>query len=152
MDKHWKYFKYVLRHKYYVAWAGLRLGVPLWQLIVHDLSKLRPREWFPYVDFFYGGALTEQVEDAFNMAWNYHQKANPHHWQFWILREDDGVNLVYIEMPDKYVREMIADWVGAGMALGKRNLKGWYAENQYKQLMHPCTRTLVSYYVNRWEY
>ena len=39
MLPHLRYLSYVLRHKWYVLWAGLWLGVPLWRLLIHDWSK-----------------------------------------------------------------------------------------------------------------
>lgn len=53
MIKHIKYLVYLLKHKWFVLIAGLKIGVPLWRLLVHDLSKFRPSEWFPYTEFFY---------------------------------------------------------------------------------------------------
>lgn len=62
MRAHLRYLRYVLLHKWYVARAGLALGVPhdtsalrwFWRMLVHDLSKFRPSEWRPYVASFYG--------------------------------------------------------------------------------------------------
>lgn len=36
MHFHLRYLSYVLRHKWYVAVAGIALGVPLWRLVLHD--------------------------------------------------------------------------------------------------------------------
>jgi hypothetical protein len=44
---HFKYLSYITRHKWFVLQVGLRIQVPLGNLLVHDLSKLRPREWLP---------------------------------------------------------------------------------------------------------
>jgi len=49
-------------------------------------------------------------------------------------------------MPPKYVREMIADWVGAGMAIsGRKDPNPWYKKNKDKMLLHKDTRQLVEY-------
>jgi hypothetical protein len=123
MSEHLRYASYIVRHKWFVLVAGRKIGTPFWRLIVHDLSKLRPREWSPYVEFFYGKASDEAeasaAQDAFDRAWLFHQHSNPHHWQFWILREDDGGEKV-LPMPRKYVYEMVADWMGAGRAITGR--------------------------------
>lgn len=50
---YWKYFKYVLRHKWYVFLACLKYGL-IWRGIVHDLSKFKPDEFIAYARFFYG--------------------------------------------------------------------------------------------------
>ncbi len=107
--RHWKYLKYVLRHKWFVFVECLKLGVPIWFAIFHDWSKFLPSEWRAYADYFYGekvqaprnamitnseGKLvphmvaSDEVKADFNRAWNAHQKRNKHHWQYWLLRMD----------------------------------------------------------------
>lgn len=46
-------------------------------------------------------------------------------------------------MPDVYMREMLADWRGAGRALGKSNTWEWYADNKDKILLNPVTRAWI---------
>jgi hypothetical protein len=46
-------------------------------------------------------------------------------------------------MAETDVREMVADWMGAGRALGKPDTRGWYEANKDKQQLHPETRALV---------
>lgn len=149
---HWMYLKYVLRHKWFVLMAGLKLHVPLWQLIIHDWTKFLPSEWTPYVHYFYRKDLQEAemrqgmsdygvleaapygvfIEDRFNMAWNLHQKRNKHHWQYWVLMNDDGP-VWPMPIPDRYMREMVADWCGAGRAItGKWDVRTWYDKNKDK--------------------
>lgn len=99
MRAHLKYLSYVLRHKWYVFVACLSYGL-IWRGIIHDWTKFLPCEWFPYVDYFYGQKPTDmgatgynhqvnQDDTAFNRAWNHHQKANSHHWQYWLLTYDN---------------------------------------------------------------
>lgn len=171
MKKHWLYLKYVVRHKYFVFREGLRLDVPIIQLIAHDWTKFLPREWFPYADTFYGGPYRtheeifseptlvvsgvfirpdynekskEAVKDAFDRAWLAHQHASPHHHQHWVLRQDSGAVKV-LEMPEHFAREMVADWIGAGLAMGKGrgDAKEWYIRNQDCMLLHSATRAYV---------
>jgi len=154
MKAHWQYLKYLLRHKWFVLVAGTELHVSLWQLLTHDWSKFLPREWFPYVNYFYGtkddghslgrGGYFHKagVDLAFHRAWNHHQKRQPHHWQYWVLVKDDG-STVALPMPDKYLREMVADWKGAGRARGKPDTKAWYRKNRHKLKLHPDTQYYV---------
>ena len=159
MKAHWKYLQYVLCHKWYVFVACCKLGIPLAGL-VHDMSKFSPSEWFPYVDKFYGGKWPEQhygdmrnqldyaytqgwVDLRFDEAWNHHQKRNPHHHQYWVLREDSGLVKV-LDMPMRYRKEMLADWRGAGMAInGKDDTRNWYLKNRDRMLLHPDTREWI---------
>lgn len=137
--KHFRYLKYIVRHKWFVLVAGLKIGAPLWRLIVHDLSKFFPDEWIAYANFFYANGK----EPEFNVAWLYHQRRNKHHWQYWILREDCG-NVTPIEMPKKYVLEMVADWMGAGRAItGKWEAASWFEKNGEVMLLHEVTRSEV---------
>lgn len=148
---HWEYLKYVLRHKWYVLLAGLKLGVPLRQLVVHDWSKFLPSEWLPYARHFYGGAYSAGEHDArkaaFREAWLKHLHRSPHHHQYWLLREDSGVAFA-LEMPERFAREMVADWAGAGRAqLGDSwtpsEVVGWYEKNEEKMVLHTNTRSRV---------
>ncbi len=151
--KHLKYLSYVLRHKWYVFIECCKLGI-FWQGIVHDLSKFLPSEWFPYAEHFYGSKAkqwrdstgyykpTDTGDPAFDFAWLLHQKRNKHHWQWWILPEDEG-GIKIFPMPDKYRREMLADWRGAGRAQGKPDTKAWYFANKDKMQLHPETRAWI---------
>ncbi len=142
------YFRYLFRHKWHVFWASCRLGVPLRGLL-HDTSKFRPSELIPYARSFYDrdgsprGNRPEEIKLAFDQAWLLHQHRNPHHWQYWTLRKDDGT-LKVLPMPDKYIREMVADWVGAGLAQGHGNdVIPWYNKNKYSMILHSETRAKV---------
>lgn len=144
MPRHWQYFRYVLTHKWHVFWACLEYGVPLWIAILHDWDKFLPSEWFPYARTFYNkdGSKTYQEHPAFTVAWNQHQKINKHHWQYWYITWDRGESEA-LPMPDVYRREMLADWIGAGKALGKPNTWEWYEANKDKMKLHPDSRAWV---------
>lgn len=195
MKAHLQYLGYVVRHKWLVFVECCRLGIP-WQGLIHDWSKFLPSEWFSYVGYFYG----EKDEAAFDLAWLLHQKRNPHHWQWWVMNEDNPAaryciqaiqpevgpyylfdierqaqiaefglgfgckegtseavfaamldveralargSLKVLPMPDRYRREMLADWKGAGLAQGKPDTRAWYKANREKMLLHPETREWV---------
>jgi hypothetical protein len=152
--KHLRYIKYITRHRWFVFIACCKLGIP-WLGLIHDLSKYRPSEWLPYANYFYGNNSAknqaanknkrpEIVDDAaFDYAWLLHQKRNKHHWQFWMLPKDDGSNR-FLPMPEKYVKEMIADWTGAGMAIvGRKDWRPWYESNKNVIQLHPDTRARI---------
>lgn len=144
MSKHLKYAKYLFRHKWFVFLAGRKTGVALWRLIVHDWSKFLPSEWLPYANYFHGGVLKCMAAQArFDYAWLHHQKLNPHHWQYWVLREDSGATKL-LEIPPHFVREMVADWMGAGRAItGKWDSQAWYERNKEKILLYETSRSMV---------
>lgn len=150
---HLSYLKYVLRHKWFVFIASWHCEVSLWRAIIHDWSKFLPCEWTPYVRSFYNAngtkrewkTRTDADKEAFNRAWNHHQKANKHHWQYWLLTNDsDDPKHVALPMPEKYAREMVADWFGAGRAItGAWGAIDWYAKNKGKIILHEQTRNQV---------
>lgn len=158
--KHWKYLKYVIKHKWFVLCACCRRGL-VWQGIIHDWSKFLPSEWRPYAEFFYGPTKEDREQSVkilgydcypakvlqraeFDKAWLKHQHRSPHHYQHWILREDSG-KVIELEMPTKYALEMICDWEGAGRAItGKTGgTLAWYIKNRDNIKLHQDTRKLV---------
>lgn len=150
MRKYLEYISYLVRHKWFVAIECFRLKL-YWLGIVHDWSKILPDEFFPYARHdwaserdetgYYKAGFTS--DEAFDYAWLLHQKRNKHHWQWWILPEDnDRIRL--LEMPEKYVKEMICDWRGAGRAQhNPTSCWKWYQHNKNKMQLHPETRKLV---------
>lgn len=156
MTAHLQYLRYVLRHKWHVLRGCLRLGVPLWRALIHDWTKFTPAEWGPYVRRFAQGrgSQLDKASDPieFHMAWRHHWTRNPHHWEYWLpepvaLRQEDAQPL---PMPDTYVREMIADWHGAGMAQGQPDVAGWYRAHSHTMLLHPDTRRRVEVLLEAW--
>jgi hypothetical protein len=145
MKRHWQYLKYILRNKWFVLLACADCGVPFWRALMHDWHKFLPSEWFPYLNTFYAADGSSQYQETteFAEAWRKHQHRGKHHWQHWLLTWDRGVTEPLL-MPEVYVREMVADWWGAGRAIfGKWDAPGWYEKNKDKMLLAPETRDLV---------
>lgn len=146
------YFRKVLIHKWYVFLEGLKIHAPLYLLILHDWSKFLPDEFVAYAKTFNGiyryNERPKEYVDAFDKAWLIHQHRNKHHWQYWFLVQDSD-SPVCVEMPVRYVYELVADWKGAGRAYGKTsrgdnpNTRDWYLERKNKIMLHPNTRVLV---------
>ena len=85
-----------------------------WQGLVHDLSKYSPTEFWRGVRFWTGKAsphVGERKEYGYSEAWLHHHNKNKHHAEYWV----DIVNgeSEPIEMPFKYLVEMICDRVAA---------------------------------------
>jgi len=141
---------YLFGHKWYVFLECRAAGIG-WLGIIHDLSKFLPDEFIPYVRHDWDGEKddvgyckpADTGDEAFDYAWLLHQKRNKHHWQWWVLPEDDGGTKV-LEMPSKYRREMLCDWRGAGRAQGYGdNTKEWYQKNRDRMRLHPRTREWI---------
>lgn len=91
----------------------------------------------------YALATVRGETDTPSGAWLLHQHRNPHHWQHWIIRQDRG-KVKVLPMPDEFVREMVADWIGAGIAQGHGNdVLPWYEKNKGLMTLHPETRLKV---------
>lgn len=146
MRRHWAYGWYVLRHKVFVYLAARKLGLGFWQSFVHDWSKFLPDEWIAYAHTFYGSDGKSQPyrkTDRFFRAWLKHIHRNPHHWQHWLLMLDTG-QMTTLEMPRHFIVEMVADWVGAGIAIkGEIEVRQWYETHHDSYQFHPNTRLLV---------
>lgn len=140
-----EYIKYILRHKYFVYKAGKSIGCGTYRLLMHDMSKFLPLEFKTYARTFYkeDGLGQYNPSKEFNHAWLVHQKRNKHHWQYWLLQNDDGP-LYPLEIPSEYVEEMVADWAGAGKAItGDWEIHSWYKMNKEKIKLHENTRIHV---------
>lgn len=150
MKRHLAYLIYLLRHKWFVAVAGRKLKLSWWRILTHDLSKFRPSEWFPYARTFYDSTGRKQYNESseFDVAWLKHQHRNSHHWQYWLLRQDDG-GFKNIEMRYMDIIEMVSDWMGAGRAItGRWEVQQWYEKNNTKMSLHQNTKMKVEKILN----
>lgn len=144
---HLRYLRYIMRHKYFVFRAGLVVGgIPLVRLLWHDWSKFTPAEWFPYAEHFYGpdrGKPNRPSNPFFVKAWLHHVHLNPHHWNHWCLVGNSG-KMKPLDMPETYIREMVADWMGAGKGIDNTyDPTDWWEENEVMVEMTMNTRRRV---------
>lgn len=111
------------------------------QLKSHDYSKFLDKEYKAYDDYFYG-TKTQAVKEAFNYAWLHHIHNNPHHWQYWVLiNDEDGT--VALEMPENYVYEMICDhWAFSHKSGNLYEIFAWYEAHKKNMILHWTTRKL----------
>lgn len=122
------------------------------RIMSHDTSKDSTEEYTAYDRYFYpeanGVTLDKEINEAFDYAWLHHIHLNPHHWQYWILREDNG-GTKPIEMPKEYAVEMVCDWWGFSWADGKLfEVFDWYDVNKENIILHPDTRKFVEELLN----
>lgn len=117
-----------------------------WQICFnHDKSKDDPEEYNAYDKYFYGGNQSYKVVQDFRFAWLRHIHHNPHHWQYWILINDDpDEGEIIMEMPHMCIIEMICDWWA--FSWSKDNLYeifDWYEKHKGYMMLHEDTRDLV---------
>lgn len=145
MKRYLAYLMYVLKHKYYVFTVGWKMRLPLWNCITHDLSKLRPSEFFPYARCFYlknGTPRTSDFPDI-RWAWLCHQKRNKHHWQYWVLFNDNStIEVLHMKFP--YAREMVVDLIASGKSIPNGKSAGdYYLSIRDNIIMHADTKAVV---------
>lgn len=116
---------------------------PEWQIeYAHDQSKFDPEEYAAYDAYFYGGNRSFSVVNEFRKAWLTHIHRNPHHWQHWILINDDPEEgVIIMEMPYNHLLEMICDWWAfSWVASDLKLIFSWYNEHKNHIKLHSKTR------------
>lgn len=124
------------------------------QGILHDCDKFMLDVIVPYSNYFFGpGRNPEEIrgktkyydpvymtEFGFDKAIFKHFHRSFHHWQSYVICNNDGSPVAF-EIPEKYLIEMLCDWVGAGRAQKNGiDTKDWYMMNKDKMVLHPTTR------------
>lgn len=110
-------------------------------VILHDKSKYSIEEYYAYDEYFYGDRNNEK---EFNYAWLHHQNHNPHHWQYWLLVNDDEGKLEALDIPLEYIIEMILDWWSFSWKQGNLfEIFKWYDNNKNNMILSDKTRTKV---------
>lgn len=124
------------------------------QIKQHDKSKYDKEEYLPYLHHFYPEDHSEVKDDGedpdFDYAWLRHQHLNPHHWQHWVLTRDSG-ETVPMDIPLKYVLEMLCDWHSFSAKYPTSTAADWYSKNKDKFILTDDTRKLVEKYVKHLE-
>lgn len=123
-------------------------GIPNleWQIVFsHDYSKNDPEEYEAYDAYFYGNNRSYSVVQAFKIAWLLHIHRNPHHWQYWVLINDDPEEgEIVLEMPYNYIIEMICDWWSFSFNKGDLSeIFSWYDQHSKYIKFAPKTRKTV---------
>ena len=116
----------------------------------HDDSKYDVDEYYAYCEYFYGNNRNSpEVQEEFDYAWLHHQHNNPHHWQHWLLREDDGSTKA-LEMPYDYILEMICDWWSFSWRTGNLyEIFTWYETNSHKIVLHEKSKASVEHILTK---
>lgn len=113
----------------------------------HDYSKNQRDEYEAYDAYFYGGNRSYAVVQNFKKAFLTHIHRNPHHWQYWVLIQDDpDEDVIIMDMPVNYIMEMICDWWSFSWAKGNLNeIFTWYDEHKDYIKLSESTRLTVEY-------
>lgn len=111
----------------------------------HDASKTDQDEYEAYDRYYYGGNRSFGVVQEFNHAWLKHIHRNPHHWQYWVLINDDpDEGEIILDMPHNYILEMICDWWAFSWSKGNpREIFSWWREHEKYIKLSKSTRMHV---------
>lgn len=148
--KYGKFAGRILKHKFWVGAYCFKAGL-YWQAIAHDLSKFSPTEFISSAEYFVKGQspiTIEKAEKGYSLAWLHHRGHNPHHYDYWIDKLDDGGTPLL--MPYKYATELICDYLGACRVYEsssdfsyQKELDFWN-QRKDKLKMHPAIKYYVS--------
>ena len=148
LKKIWIHLSTICKHKWWVMYYCFKCGIP-WQGIIHDLSKFSFTEFWTNVKYAVPGKSPIDVQKekiGFSMPWQHHKGHNPHHYEFWMDKFDDGCYVT--RMPFKYAVEMLCDNLAAGRAYQGKKFSyesewNWWKKQRTIRNMHPDNRDFL---------
>lgn len=144
------HLKTINTHRRLVRQHCFKAGIPL-QGLVHDLSKYHPTEFLVGVKYFQGDHspnVEERKDLGYSAAWLHHKGRNKHHFEYWFDNGRGVYEMVPVEMPLKYVKEMFCDRVAAskvyyGDSYTDATPLQYFNKHDYSKLMAPNTKDLL---------
>ncbi len=125
----------------------------IWQGLTHDLSKLSKAEFWAGAKYYQGYRSPQAKERevlGYSAAWLHHKGRNKHHFEYWTDFADG--RKVYVEMPAKYLAEMICDRVAASKIYLKEKYDDskpleYFESKTDKDGMNPATCEMLRYFL-----
>lgn len=150
--KIFKHFFTVARHRRLVRKHCFKCGL-IKQGLFHDLSKYSPSEFWAGAKYYQGSRSPQAREReiyGYSAAWLHHKGRNKHHFEYWTDFAEG--RKVYVEMPKKYLAEMICDRIAAGKTYMKdkytdANPLIYFESKTDKEGMHPNTCAALRYFL-----
>ncbi len=151
------HLKTITEHKIYVMKECFKVGL-YWQGLTHDLSKYMPTELLEGFRYYDDGKSSpnngERRDKGYSEAWMHHKGRNRHHFEYWLdyrePKKKDGNNselfpLQAVQMPRKYVAEMLMDRIAASKNYNKETYTqhdslAYFERGMGHYLMHPQTK------------
>jgi len=145
------HFKTITEHKIRVMRHCFSVGL-YYQGLTHDLSKYTPVEFLNGCKYYQQGKRSpnnaEREDRGYSLAWMHHKGRNRHHYEYWndyrAKREEGKPPVVYVQMPRRYVAEMLMDRISASETyLGEKYTQHdplkYYLNGAGVKLMNPRT-------------
>lgn len=138
-----KGFEWMCEHIPEICWRGEHE----WNIYHHDQTKYDTDEYDAYDQYFYSNNKSYEVVNNFNKAWCRHIHKNPHHWQHWVLINDNpDEGEIILDMPYEYIIEMICDWWSFSWKNGDLyEIFNWYDEHKDHMKLSESTRKTVEF-------
>jgi len=155
------HLKTITRHHNLVMGYCIRAGL-IRQGLFHDLSKLSPEEFLVGAKYYQGTRSpnnAEREDTGMSRAWLHHKGRNKHHYEYWIDYSSDsstGNGLAGMQMPRRYVAEMIFDRVSAsrvyqGDAYTDRSPLNYYLASKEKcWFINDTTKRQMEFLLTMW--
>lgn len=124
--KVWGHFSTITKHKWLVMKYCFRIGLYK-QGLLHDLSKYSPTEFWAGCKYYQWGHRSpnnkEREETGVSRSWLHHKGRNKHHFEYWIdySAVPCPTTINGMEMPKRYVAEMIMDRICASRVYSGKN-------------------------------
>ena len=144
--KAWQHFKTVNWHRFLVMKLCFRVGLYR-QGLCHDLSKYSPTEFLVGARYYAGTRSPNAVERekiGYSSAWMHHKGRNRHHYEYWSDLDPVTKRYAPVEMPRRYLAEMVIDRIAACMTYHGKDYRdgdalAYYLRSAETKLMHPET-------------
>lgn len=157
------YFFYLLKHKFWVMFFCFKHGL-FWQGITHDWDKFLPSMFYVYWKHFPVISKTRKTDGKYDplkappdyqRAIMEHFNRSKHHWQHWILA--NGSEFRPLDIPEKYIKEMICDWAGAGRTRqgrtwNKKKVREFYNSSRERMVFSKESSHLIEKNLNKMGY
>ena len=150
--KAWRHFRTITHHRHLVMLGCFRVGL-IWQGLTHDLSKYSPTEFLVGVRYYQGNRSpnwAERREKGYSTAWIHHKGRNRHHFEYWTDCIPGTGTYVPLEMPRRYLVEMVMDRIAACKTYKGKDYHDGAALEYHLQAkedvnLHPVTRAQQEY-------
>lgn len=158
MNKYFKHFKTITKHKLLVTYLCFKCGF-IKRGLLHDLSKYSPTEFMSSSKYWTGTGSPIDAEKkaiGYSMAWLHHKGRNPHHWEYWIDNLGTYKNTP-CEIPYEYIVEMVCDWISAGIVYNKNKVdfnkpypdtKNYHERFKKERLFHQNTEKILNSFLD----
>ena len=126
----------------------LEITAMQYQIDNHDNSKWSAEEFEPYARKFFPEGKRIISDYDFNKAWMHHTQYNCHHPEHWLFYDYNTKKITIYDMPDKYIAEMICDWIAMGYKFNNKAYE-YYEKKGHNKPLSSITRFKVEYLLNK---